>query len=139
MLVPRSVANGSISPPLLLQYGHGLFGSQQEVETGYLKAQADAYGYILLACDWWGMAEYDVPSVVAMIDLYLSDFNIISDRLTQGMVNAHVLMQLMKVGVESGCGWQHVLRVWSSPQGHKDGCGMWVWLETCMISAHMLI
>ena len=31
VLIPQSVANGSISPPRLLQYGHGLFGSQVHV------------------------------------------------------------------------------------------------------------
>ena len=93
------MANQSISPPLLLQYGHGLFGSQKEVETGYLKAQANARGYILFACDWWGMSEYDVPAIVEVINLDPSRFNIVPDRLTQAMVNAQVLMRLMKVGV----------------------------------------
>ena len=97
-MIPHSVANHTLSPPLLLQYGHGVFGSQSEVETGYLKAQADAHGYILFACDWWGLAEYDVPAILDMLNLFPSHFNIIPDRLTQGMVNAHVLMQLMKVG-----------------------------------------
>ncbi len=83
--------------PLLLQYGHGLFGDQGEVETGYLVAQADAHGYILFACDWWGMAEYDVPAIAAVINLDPSRFNIIPDRLTQGVINALVLMRTMKV------------------------------------------
>lgn len=96
VLIPQSVANGSISPPRLLQYGHGLFGSQSEVESGYLVEQANMYGYILLACDWWGMAEYDVPAVAAMIAEDLGDFRIIPDRLTQAMVNAHMLMRLAK-------------------------------------------
>jgi len=93
------VANLSVTPPLLLQYGHGLFGSQEEVETGYLTAQADSYGYILFACDWWGMAEYDVPAIVAVLNTDPSKFNIIPDRLTQAVVNAHLLMRLMKVGM----------------------------------------
>ena len=67
------------------------------METDYLEAQANAHGYILFACDWWGMAEYDVPTIVLAINAYPSDFDIIPDRLTQGMVNAHVLMRLMKV------------------------------------------
>lgn len=87
----------TIDLPLLLQYGHGLFGSQKEVASGYLEAQANQYGYVLFACDWWGMAEYDVPAIAEMLSLNLSDFRIIPDRLTQGMVNAHMLMHLAKV------------------------------------------
>lgn len=97
------MANLTLSPPLLLQYGHGLFGSQQEVETGYLVAQANAHGYILFACDWWGMTEYDVPAIVLAINFDPSDFRIIPDRLTQGVVNAHVLMRLMKVRMPLLC------------------------------------
>ncbi len=97
LLIPHSVANSTHSPPLLLQYGHGLFGSQSEVETGYLEAEANQYGYILFACDWWGMSQLDVPTIALMIGTNISDFSIIPDRLTQGMLNAHILMRLVKV------------------------------------------
>ncbi|XP_064393364.1 uncharacterized protein LOC135340879 [Halichondria panicea] len=96
LLIPHSVANSTHSPPLLLQYGHGLFGSQSEVESGYLEAEANEYGYILFACDWWGMSELDVPSIALMIGTDISHFSIIPDRLTQGMLNAHILMRLVK-------------------------------------------
>ena len=97
LLIPYSVSNSTHSPPFLLQYGHGLFGDQSEVETGYLVSQANKYGYILFACDWWGMSKLDVPFIATMIGTDISDFRIIPDRLTQGMVNAHLLMKLVKV------------------------------------------
>ena len=78
-----------------------MYNLQSEVESGYLVEQANMYGYILLACDWWGMAEYDVPAVAAMIAEDLGDFRIIPDRLTQAMVNAHMLMRLAKVKAPS--------------------------------------
>ena len=96
------MANSTHSPPLLLQYGHGLFGSQSEVESGYLEAEANEYGYILFACDWWGMSELDVPSIALMIGTDISHFSIIPDRLTQGMLNAHILMRLVKVTASRG-------------------------------------
>ena len=96
VLIPQSVANTTLSP-WLLQYGHGLFGSQKEVETSYLEAQANKYGYILFACNWWGMDEDDVPAIALMIGDDLADFRIVPDRLTQGVVNAHLLMRLLKV------------------------------------------
>ncbi len=97
MLISHSVANGSLSP-WLLQYGHGLFGSQKEAESSYLEAQANEYGYILFACNWWGMDEDDIPALALMMGTDLSNFRIIPDRLTQSVVNAHLLMRLMKVG-----------------------------------------
>ena len=91
------MANTTLSPPLLLQYGHGLFGTQKEVTSGYLEAQANQYGYILFACDWWGMTEVDVPAIAEMLSFNISNFRIVPDRLTQGMVNAHMLMNLAQV------------------------------------------
>jgi hypothetical protein len=79
-----------------VQYGHGLFGDQNEVETGYLQEQADRYGYVMFACNWWGMDSTDVPSIVEMISLNLSNFRIIPDRLHQGLLNALSLMRLVK-------------------------------------------
>ena len=96
MLIPHSIANGTLSP-WLLQYGHGLFGNQKEVESSYLEAQANAYGYILFASNWWGMDEDDVPAIALMLGNDLADFRIVPDRLTQGVINAHVLMRLLTV------------------------------------------
>ena len=64
---------------------------------GYLQEQANRYGYILAACDWWGMSDEDVPAIVAMVTSDLSDFAMIPERLTQGVLNALVLMKILKV------------------------------------------
>lgn len=70
---------------------------QDEVEDGYLQEIADRHGYVLVACDWWGLADYDVAAIVTMMATDISDFVMVPDRLTQGMVNALTLMRLMKV------------------------------------------
>lgn len=72
---------------------------QTEVESGYLQSQANQYGYVLAACDWWGMAEFDEPAVIYMMAMNIGDFGIIPERLTQGMLNALLLMKMLKVGV----------------------------------------
>ena len=72
---------------------------QQEVENGYLQEIANRNGYVMTACDWWGMSKYDVPVIVEMMAADISDFVIIPDRLTQGMVNALLLMRLLKVNI----------------------------------------
>ena len=72
---------------------------QSEVESGYLQEQADTYGYVMVACNWWGMDSTDVPFIVEMITVNISNFRIIPDRLHQAMVNALSLMGLVKVCV----------------------------------------
>lgn len=82
-------------PGRLLQYGHGLLGGQGEVESGYLGEIANRYGYVLFATDWWGMCSFDAVSITLMMLTDISDFNIIPDRSTQGMVNFLLLMKTM--------------------------------------------
>jgi hypothetical protein len=94
VLIPRSVVTNH-QPGRIVQYGHGLFGDQGEVESGYLQDQADRYGYILAATDWWGMSQWDAVNVTWMMLRDISDFPIIPDRSTQGMVNALLLMRMM--------------------------------------------
>jgi len=51
----------------------------------------------MAACDWWGMSSEDKPAIVLMASDFLSDFAIIPERLSQGVLNALVLMRIMKV------------------------------------------
>ena len=66
------------------------------METDYLQEQANRYGYIMMSCDLWGMTELDVPAIVYMISENVSEFRIIPDRLSQGIINELLLMRLMK-------------------------------------------
>ena len=98
VLIPNSVignATGKLDARVV-QYGHGLFGDKSEVQTSYLAEDADRYGYILVASDWIGLAAYDEPFVAAMMAQDLSNFAMVPDRCTQGVVNALLLMRLMK-------------------------------------------
>ena len=51
----------------------------------------------MTACDWWGMSSEDKPGVVVMMSYFLSDFAIIPERLSQGVLNALTLMRITKV------------------------------------------
>lgn len=92
MRVPCSVARGADgtgpvagSAPVL-QYGHGLLGSWDEVNSGYLAEVADRYGYILYASGWTGFKAADSPGIALMIALDPSDFAFIPEGSHQGMV-----------------------------------------------------
>ena len=95
VLVPQSlVTNGTTGSAL--QYGHGLFGSQREVQSGYLEDEANREGYVLIAVDWWGLDENDAIYVALMLGFDITRFKIVPDRCSQGVVNALLSMRLLR-------------------------------------------
>ena len=97
ILIPQGSANGTIpnTEGRFVQYGHGLFGNFKEIQTGYLRQYADEYGYILGATDWLGLASQDVPAVIEMMTLNLTNFPMLPARCHQGMLNALYFMKLL--------------------------------------------
>jgi hypothetical protein len=83
--IPRTAVEDP-RPLKLLQYGHGLLGSQDEVGAGYLGEMANRYGYVLFAVDWRGMAETDYESVMLMLVEDIGRFGIIPEGGHQGLV-----------------------------------------------------
>jgi hypothetical protein len=77
-----------------VEYGHGLFGSADEVNSGPQKTMASRFGMMYCATDWTGMATADVPNaVVALSDM--SRFPWLTDRVQQGELNFLYLARLM--------------------------------------------
>ena len=85
IIVPRILIDEQRSGPII-QYGHGLMGSQSEVRGGYLGEIANRYGYVLLAVDWTGMSSADLSSIIFMIIDGASRFGIIPERCQQGFI-----------------------------------------------------
>ena len=81
----------------LLQYGHGILGSQDEIDTGWLHALSDRAGWILFAVDWTGMKRADAGYITQMVSQDISRFPIIPERLLQGFVE-HLLAAEMMLG-----------------------------------------
>jgi hypothetical protein len=84
---------------VVLQYGHGLFGSYDEVGYGsssYLWQDATDFGYVLAASTWIGLSGQDVPAAMRVLGTDITDFAYIPDRTVQGVVNALGLMTMMK-------------------------------------------
>jgi hypothetical protein len=78
--IPRRA--GKLRPAL---YGHGLFGSQNEIDSGQLKAFAFEHGYMFCAVDWNGMSTKDVPNTITVLQ-DLSRFPTLADHVQQGML-----------------------------------------------------
>jgi hypothetical protein len=82
ILIPKClVGNGTVGS--ILQYGHGLFGSQSEVNSGYLGQQANQHGYVLAAVDWIGLATLDAVAIAAMMSTDFTEFRMVPDRSQQ--------------------------------------------------------
>jgi hypothetical protein len=75
-------------------YGHGLFGSLDEVRQGQLQDFGVEHNFTFCATDWAGMATTDVPNVATILT-DLSNFNTLADRVQQGMLNFLYLGRLM--------------------------------------------
>lgn len=100
IIVPRT-AQVDPRPLQLVQYGHGLLGTQDEVEGGYLSEVSDRYGYILFAVDWTGMKEEDVDAITQMLLTDLSHFSILPERELQGYVEFNAAVWMMKGAMAS--------------------------------------
>jgi hypothetical protein len=86
-LIPRSAIDGPAprkARPSL--YGHGLLGSQGEVEGGNVKSMAAEHGFVFCATDWFGFATQNVPNVLAILQ-DLSNFPLLADGTQQGFLN----------------------------------------------------
>ncbi len=97
-------------------YGHGLFGSAEEVNSGPQKAMTGRFGMMYCATDWFGMATADVPNaVLALQDL--SNFPFLTDRVQQGELDFLYLARLMvhPRGFASNAAFQ-----WSDGQSFID-------------------
>jgi hypothetical protein len=77
-----------------VEYGHGLFGGADEVNSDPQVTMADRFDMMYCATDWFGMASADVPNaVIALSDL--SRFPLLTDRVQQGELDFLYLARLM--------------------------------------------
>lgn len=80
LLIPFSVANGSITDSRWLQFGHGLFENYREVEHEYMREKANKYGYVYAGVNWLGLCSQDLPSIVKMLAENITNFQMVPDR-----------------------------------------------------------
>jgi len=91
----EGLADGSGSPARLLTYGHGLFGSRGETESGWFREMIDQLGMVGIAVDWWGMSSDDVVRVTGTLT-EMSSFDATGERLLQSLVNFETLTRSIR-------------------------------------------
>jgi hypothetical protein len=87
-------ADGPANADRPVVYGHGLLGSEREVNAGNVRAMANEWGFVFCATKWAGMSQDDIPNAIQVLQ-DLSKFPSIADRLQQGVLNTLFLGRLM--------------------------------------------
>jgi hypothetical protein len=92
--IPNSVANRAPGDPpaRLMQYGHGFFGDRYEVDDAIVSL-ADERGFVVVACDWWGMSASDRIPIANRMTSDTSTTMAFTDRLHQGMANRMAVLE----------------------------------------------
>ena len=93
-IIPLSVTSGPAEPGRPTLYGHGLLGSADEVASGPQRSLSQDYKIVHCATDEIGMAESDIPTVIAALQ-NVSAFPAIPDRLQQGLLDELYLGRAM--------------------------------------------
>ncbi len=92
MIVPRSATPDN--PAAITAFGHGLFGTADQVDRQAHHIFANTYNHVLFAMDWIGMSNPDADVVGnAIIEGRFEEFRSVPDRLRQSMVNKLVAMR----------------------------------------------
>ena len=84
----------SDEPAHLVQYGHGLLGSEDEIDAGNVRAFSNEANIMFCATKWAGMSELDVGNAITTLGEF-SNFPTMADRLQQGVLNQLYLGRLM--------------------------------------------
>lgn len=89
VIIPQSVANAAPGDPpaRLLQFGHGFFGDRHEAENHFVYKFANAYRFVVVSADWWGMSNPDKSVVVDTIQHDPGNTAAFTDRVHQAMAN----------------------------------------------------
>ncbi len=96
--IPRATtANGldPVHPGRAGVYGHGLLGTNEEVNAGNVKAMANEHNFVFCATNWAGFSSEDVGTAVSALQDF-SNFPKMADRTQQGILNFLFLAKLMR-------------------------------------------
>ena len=91
-MIPTSALTTPARPSL---YGHGLFGSINEVTAGNVQDMAAEHNMVFCGTNWVGMSSDDIGTAAGILT-DLSGFNKLADRMQQGVLDFLFLGRLMK-------------------------------------------
>jgi hypothetical protein len=90
--IPKAAS--AVHPAALGVYGHGLFGSADEVTASAVPQYSNTYDYMFCGTDWVGLSSSTVDLGVSVAN-DIDAFPTLVDNLLQSLLNAQVLGSLM--------------------------------------------
>lgn len=98
ILVPRSVldAPADAEPAGLLQFGHGVLASRDEMLSGWMRQVANEAGLVVFSTNWIGLAEPDTVAIIENLVQRRAEVLRFTDGFLQTMVNGIVLTSLFE-------------------------------------------
>lgn len=91
ILVPHSVVDSGSAPDAIIQYGHGFFGSTDELTNGFLPAFLNQNRMIATGTIWLGMSSQDMGPLATNLSKNISGTFKLTDQLHQAFANQSVL------------------------------------------------
>ncbi len=91
--IPRAAT--AAHPASIGVYGHGLFGSAEEVTASGVPGYSNAYDAVFCGTDWLGLSSSTLAIGVSVTN-NLDAFPALADNLLQALLNAQVLGNLME-------------------------------------------
>lgn len=82
----------------IVQYGHGLFGSRAEVQSGWIGPWLDRTKMVFFASDWYGMSKFDRLKIAKLVLSDMSSFASIAEMTLQGWANLVVVQKAIRPG-----------------------------------------
>jgi len=95
VLIPKSAT--AEDPAAIIEYGHGLLGSQTQIESGHFRSFMNEYNYTFCGTDLIGMSSSDEVTIgLTLATGNIAGMRTMFDRLHQGFLNYVLLMRMMK-------------------------------------------
>ncbi|MBS2028216.1 MAG: hypothetical protein JST54_09955 [Deltaproteobacteria bacterium] len=93
--VPASVRDNG-TPGMAMAYGHGFFGSREEITYDSTRKVAQDLGAVMFAIDWWGMDLADGSELAGNLVDHPAKTLDFADRVHQGMANWIVMTSAIR-------------------------------------------
>ncbi|MEM8609701.1 MAG: hypothetical protein AAGF92_21560 [Myxococcota bacterium] len=95
VLIPNSAT--AEDPAAIIEYGHGLLGEKEQIQSGHFRSFMNEYNYTFAATDLIGMASEDFPTIgIILTSGNITQLQTMFDRLHQGFLNYVLLLRMMK-------------------------------------------
>ncbi|MBX3209318.1 MAG: hypothetical protein KF764_30070 [Labilithrix sp.] len=96
VIIPKSALT---KPAPLLQYGHGLLGTRDQIEAANFRKLISEKNYVIFALDLVGMSDDDSGHIANVLSSgQLQGISTMFDRMHQGMLNWLLAMRMMSRG-----------------------------------------